>query len=265
MKKYLIILLALSLLGAIALTGCSQDEESERPTLVMGTSAGFPPFEFIASAGNEVIGQYAGIDLRLVRRIAEELGYDIEVRDMAFGGLIASLQNREIDFIAAAMTIRPDRAEMVNFSVPYFDARQTIIINAGNTAITSVSDLEGKTVGVQFATTAELAMTDDDVPYDIDVVSFNQPAVAMVDLLNGTIDAVVVDAPVARGFQRVHGDAIVLLTDEDFFGPEQFGMAFNLADTELLARFNEVLTRLIAEGYVDELYDHYAAYFEAQN
>jgi len=262
MKKRLLLIFAILISAMVVFTACNNDdeEETDRRTLIMGTNASFPPFEFLADGGQGVIGRYAGIDVSLVARIAEELGMDVEIRDQEFAGLIFALENREIDFIAAAMTIRPDRQERVNFTVPYFDARQTVIVLSDNTDINSIEDLEGMIVGVQFATTAELRLTDEDVNINFDEVrSYNQPAMGIMDLISGSIDAFVVDAPVARGFYSVHGGALRLFTDEEFFGPEQYGMAFHLEDTELLAQFNEVLTRLIAEGFVDYLYDHYTA------
>jgi len=260
MKK--LFLLALLMFAVAALAACSSDDEpAERRTLVMGTNAAFFPFEFVADHGRGVIGQYAGIDVSLVARIAEELDIDIVIQDQEFIGLIAALQNREIDFIAAAMTIRPDRAEQVNFTVPYFNAGQYIVVRSDNDAINSIADMEGMIVGVQFATTGDIAMTDANNEGIIDlhsVAQYNQPVAAIMDLLSGSIDAVVIDAPVARGFIAQHpGELRAFADPNEFFGPEQFGMAFHLEDTELLAEFNEVLIRLIEEGYVMYLYEYY--------
>ena len=261
MKK--LILLAILALTLVAFAACSGDDDSDRTTLVMGTSAGFFPFEFIADYGEGVIGQYAGIDLSLVARIAEELDVDITVLDMDFGGLIPALEGGSIDFIAAAMTIRPDRAETVNFTVPYFNAGQSILVLQGS-PITSMADLDGLIVGAQLATTGEMAITDaqnEGRANFQNIATYTLAVPGVQDLLSGSIDAFVVDAPVARGFVANHPDRLVAFADPDFFGPEQFGMAFNKNDTELLAQFNEVLTRLIQEGFVDYLYEHYTTHF----
>jgi len=241
----------------MAFTACRNNDD--RPELIMGTSAGFFPFEFIADHGQGVIGQYAGIDLSLAARIADELGFDIIVHDMEFGGLIPALQGGSIDFIAAGMTIRPDRQESVNFSVPYFTAGQAVVV-LQDSGITSMGALEGKIVGAQLATTGEFAITDAQAEGRIsfqNIYAFNTAQPGIQDLLSGSIDAFVIDTPVARGFVNNHPDRLVMFNDADFFGLEQFGMAFNKDDTELLAQFNEVLTRLIAEGYVYYLYDYY--------
>jgi len=264
MKK--LILLTALLVAVMAFAACTAggNQEPERRTLVMGTSAGFFPFEFIADDGRGVIGHYAGIDVSLAARIGEYLNADIVIQDQEFAGLIFALQSREIDFIAAGMTIRPDRAEMVNFSVPYFTAGQRVVV-LQNAPFNSVADLEGMIVGVQLGTTADIAITDSHTEGNVtfqEILRYNQPVTAIMDLLSGSIDAVVIDAPVARGFQANYPDQLHIFYDpNNFFGPEQFGMAFHLEDTELLAEFNEVLSRLIAEGYVDYLYNYYMTEF----
>lgn len=262
MKKLLFALMVI-VLALAAFTACNN--EPERRTLIMGTSAGFPPFEFIADYGQGVIGQYAGIDVSLVYRIAQELNLDIIIHDQEFAGLILALQNRQIDFIAAGMTIRPDRQEVVNFTVPYYNAGQYVVVQQGST-FGSIADLEGMIVGVQIGTTGDMAITDghnDGIITFQDIARFNQPAHGILDLLSGSLDAFVVDSPVARYMLAAHPNDLRIFADPNgFFGPEHFGMAFHMDDTELLAEFNEVLIRLIAEGYVEYLYEHYRVLLE---
>lgn len=262
MKKLLLITaLALTMaLGLGALTACTSNDDDERRTLVMGTNAAFFPFQFIADPGQGVIGQYAGIDVSLVARIAEELDVNIVIQDQEFAGLLLALQNREIDFVAAAMTIRPDRQEIVNFSVPYFNAGQFIITREADTHINSIADLEGLLVAVQLGTTGDIALTEgQDAGYVTfgDILTYNQPLPALMDLLNGGIDALVIDAPVARAFYATYDGLRILPDPNNFFGPEEFGLAFHQEDTDLLAEFNAVLSRLISEGFIDYLYEYY--------
>jgi len=229
------------------------------PTLVMGTAAGFFPFEFIAHEGEAVNDRYAGVDISLAARIGRELEKNIEILDMDFGGLIFALQSGEVDFVAAAMTIRPDRAEMVNFSVPYFTAGQWVVVQI-DSPYNSMADLAGRSVGVQLGTTGDFAVTDAEIDFS-DIVRFNQPAPGIVDLIAGSIDAFVFDSSAARAFAATHSDRLRAFPDTTFFGAEQYGMAFHLENTELLAQVNAVLERALAEGYIDYLYDNYVAYF----
>lgn len=152
MKKIFFATLMLTFM--VILVGCGADN-NERRTIIMGTSADFPPFEFIAEGGQGRHGQYDGIDVAIAVRLAEHIDADLIIHDADFGGLIMDLNGGSIDFIAAGMTIRPDRAEQVSFSIPYFTAMQYIAIQAGNTAITSASDLSGALVGVQIGTTGD--------------------------------------------------------------------------------------------------------------
>ena len=256
MKKLLVMaVLVLSL--AVLFTSCGR--EDDRETIILGMASGFPPFNILADEGEGVFGRYSGVSVSLVAAIAEELNLNVVVRDQEFGGLLPSLIAGEIDVIAAGMTIRPDRAEQVNFSVPYFGARQTVVVLADNDVIHTVADLDGMRIGVQLATTGEIRMTDENVELDLDVVSFTIPATGILELLAGSIDAFVIDSPVAAGFLALHPEDLRIFTDTDFFGHEQFGMAFNKENVDLLNRFNSVLERLIAEGFVDYLYAHYRA------
>ena len=279
MKKFIVTIL----MAALAVTfmsacgngngGGSGEAEPWRPqpavfnddwdTIIMGTSAGFFPFEFIARPGEAVNDRYAGIDISLAARISRELEVNIEIMDMEFAGLITALQAREVDFVAAAMTIRPDRAESVNFSIPYFTAGQWVVVQTGS-PYNSMTDLAGRSIGVQIGTTGDFAVTDalNDGDIDLDdIVRFNQPAPGMLELIGGSIDAFVIDAAVARAFAATYSDRLRAFPDTDFFGAEQYGMAFHLEDLELRDRFNAVLQGLIAEGYIDYLYDNYTAYF----
>ena len=271
MKKFIVIFLAVVFVSAALISCVQADSDTERwrpepavfnpdwPTLIMGTSAGFFPFEFVAMEGEAVNARYAGIDISLAARIGRELEVNIEIMDMEFPGLIFALQSREVDFVAAAMTIRPDRAEQVNFSVPYFTAGQWAVVRQ-DSPFQSIADLAGTVVGVQIGTTGDFSVTDGNINFQ-DIVRFNQPAPGILDLIGGSIDVFVIDAAVARAFAATHHEQIRAFPDMDFFGAEQYGMAFHLEDTELRDRFNSVLERLIAEGYVEYLYSQYTTYF----
>ena len=267
MKKYIgaLVMLALSCILVFSACGNNNDTAATQwqmpERLVMGTSAGFFPFEFIAQEGEAIIGRYAGVDISLVYRIGQELGVEIEILDMAFPGLIMALQAREVDFVAAAMTIRPDRAEMVNFSIPYFNTATSgqFIVVRDDSTVESMQDLVGGIVGVQIGTTGDFAVTDSTLVLQ-EIVRLDQPAHSVPGLLSGSLDAFVIDGSVARALATSH-DGLRAFPDVDFFGPEQYGMAFHLEDLELLAAFNEVLERLVAEGYVDYLYAWYISEF----
>lgn len=113
----------------------------------MGTSADYPPFEYVDSAkGEEIIG----FDVDLAKAIAEKLGYEIQVKDMDFNGLIPALETSQVDFVLAGMTPTEERKENVDFSDVYYTASHMIVSKKGS-GIESLEDLDGKTIGVQLA------------------------------------------------------------------------------------------------------------------
>ena len=130
--------------------------------LVMATNAEFEPFEF--KDGDEVVG----IDIEISQKIAEKLGVELEVSDIAFDTLITALQSGKADIVAAGMTADEDRKKNVDFSDPYFNASQAIIV-ANDSDIVSRTDLNGKTVGVQLGTTGDKYCTNEDGENDITV------------------------------------------------------------------------------------------------
>ena len=117
----------------------------------MATSADYAPFEYIESDKSDEI---IGFDVDLAKAIAGKLGYEIEVKDMDFGGLIQSLKSGQADFVLAGMTPTEKRKKNVDFSDIYYTAQHMIISKKEN-GIETVEDLEGKTVGVQLGSIQE--------------------------------------------------------------------------------------------------------------
>ena len=113
-----IISIATLLIVGLSFAGCVEDENK----IIIGTSADFPPFEYINDNGTIV-----GFDVEMTTKILEAAGYTVEVKDISFDSLIPSLENGKIDVIAAAMTITEDREEQIDFSDPYYEADQSIL------------------------------------------------------------------------------------------------------------------------------------------
>ena len=177
MKKLLAVLMALTLVFAFA--ACTKqpaDTDDAQKTLIMGTNAAFPPYEFVADDGS-----FAGIDVEIAQAVAEKLGMKLEIKDMEFNSLISAVQGGSIDIALAGMTVTDERKESVNFSDTYAKGVQVVIVKA-DSAIATVDDLDGKTVGVQAGTTGDIYCTED---YGQDnVKQFNNGALAIQALLN---------------------------------------------------------------------------------
>ncbi len=210
-----------------------------KKVLKVGTSPDFPPFEYIDDKGNIV-----GIDIDLIKSIAAKLGYDVEIVSIDFDGLIPALQNGQIDVIAAGMTITDERKQKVDFTIPYWNADQAILIKKGSGIHPqSLNDLAGKAVGVQSGTTGEWLIDDfiNQSGADITVKRYPSFVLAVTDLVNGRIDAVIVDTPVATAFAKKY-DVEISATIQT---GEQYGLAIQKGNTELLNELNQALDEFL--------------------
>lgn len=241
-KKIAVAIMTLSI-AALTLVGCGS--KSNEDMIIMGTNAEFMPFEY--REGKDIVG----FDVDLANKISEKLGKQLKIEDMEFGGLLSALESGKIDFIAAGMSKTPDREKQVNFSESYYTASQLITIKADNVDITNGEDLKGKKIGVQLGTTGE------EVAREIEgaeVVSFDKGAMALVDLANGKIDAVVLDAEPTKNYTKGNDDVKVL--DEELTN-EEYSIAVSKDDQELLDAINETLKELKESGEYQELVNKY--------
>jgi len=209
--------------------------------LRVGTSPDFPPFEFI----NETTNQIVGIDIDLVKLVAQKIGYEVEIVPIDFDGLIPALQAGQIDIVASGMTITEDRSKVVDFSIPYWEANQAILIVKGSQfKPRGLEDLNGKVVGVQTGTTAEELVTKyiNETSANIQVKSYTSYILATQDLLNGRIDVVIVDEPVARALQRTYN----VETSATIETGERYGFAVRKGNTELLSAINKALSEILS-------------------
>jgi polar amino acid transport system substrate-binding protein len=248
MKKVLLLLLMSFLFAACGGT--------ERETIIMGTSADFPPFEFVADDGQGRHGHFSGIDVAIAVRIADALDMDLEIHDSEFGGLIPDLMSGRIDFIAAAMTITEERRQSVAFSEPYYTAMQYIVVQIDDDRVASTADLDGLYVGVQIATTGDLFVTEN-VAFG-NISRYNRANEAFTSLRSGRLDAVVIDSAVAMMFVGSFPTELKIIRDMDAFENESYGIAVRLDDTELLAGINAVIREMKANGEIEALFAYYA-------
>ncbi len=234
-------------LGATtAIAGCSSSEENTE-TIVPGTNSGFPPFEYTED------GELVGFDIELAETVIDRAGYEVgEWQDIAFESLIPSVLDGDIDLIAAGMTIGPDRQEQIDFTDPYWESSQAVLVREGGEfQPESVEDLEGVRVGAQGGTTGEgeaEALVEDGLVAEDDLRRYDNYTLAAQDLENGNVDAVIVDEPVAGSFAGDRAVAIAFVIDTG----EQFGMGMR-PDDERLSDLNDALAELRDDGTYDEL------------
>ena len=245
MKKMLSILLA-----AILLLSLSAMAE----TLTMASSIDFEPYEYYDDATGEIIG----IDVEIAQLVCEKLGYDLEIVDMDFSAIIAALVSNKYDFGMSGFTITEERKESVNFSTPYTTTQQSVIVPEGS-AIAAVEDLmsgdAAYTIGVGIGMTGDLFVTEDvetlGLPHSIE--RFNKAPDAIVALLSGKLDCVIIDHEVAQNFAD-HNEGLVVLPSA--YITEEYAVAFS-KDSPIYEDFNAALEELIADGTVQAIIDKY--------
>ncbi|MDD3361854.1 MAG: basic amino acid ABC transporter substrate-binding protein [Hespellia sp.] len=224
--------------------GSDNSSSDSSDTLVMATNAEFPPYEYYD--GDEIVG----IDAEFAAAIADKLGMKLKIEDMAFDSIIPAVQGGKADFGAAGITVTDERKTQVDFSDSYYTGRQVIIVTEDST-IASPDDLEGKKMGVQLGTTGDLYVSGD---YgDENVERFNKGFEAVQSLLQGKIDAVVIDDQPAKAFVA-ENDGLKILDTE--YIEEEYAFCFK-KDSKLVDQVNEAIASLQADGTFDKIVAKY--------
>ncbi len=244
MKKIVSVLLVAMLMASV-LVGCGNGSDND--VLRVGTNAEFPPFEYVGDDG-----QPDGFDIALIKAIGEKMGCEVVVENMEFASLVGAIGTK-IDVSIAAMTIDEERLESVDFSEPYYDAIQYVIVPEGSD-IDSAEDLEGKKIGVQLGTTGDYAVEEIE---GATAAQYNKGVDAVNDLLNGRVDCVIIDKNPALVFEAEYDGIVALPGDQFDFGVEQYAIALPKGDTELAEKINTALKELKEDGTYDKLVKQY--------
>lgn len=218
--------------------------ESAGGTLVMATNAEFPPYEY--HEGGEIVG----IDVEIAAAIAEEMGMDFEVEDMAFDSIIPAVQSGKADFGAAGMTVDEKRKQSVDFSDSYATATQVVIV-AADSEIATPDDLAGKTIGVQLGTTGDIYASDIE---GATVEQYNKGFEAVQALTQNKVDAVVIDGEPAKVFVSQNEGLKIL---DDALTVEEYAICVKKGNTELLEGINAAIADLKESGKLQEIVDKY--------
>ena len=252
MKKILSAVLAVAMLCTCVLmfTACGGNNSSaassdtETKELHMATNAAFEPYEY--KEGGEVVG----IDADIADAICKKLGYKLVIDDMDFDAIITAVTSGKADFGMAGMTITDERKQSVDFTDPYTNAVQVIIVNEKDSPVASADDLKGKAIGVQMGTTGDIYVTDIE---DAKVERFNKGADAVLALTQGKVDAVVIDNQPAKAFVAQNPGTKIL---DDPFENEEYAICLKKG-SELTEQFNKALKELKDEGKIDTIIKKY--------
>jgi ABC-type transport system substrate-binding protein len=213
--------------------------------ITVGTDATWPPFEFV----DEATKDFVGLDIDLMKAIAEAGGFEVEFVNVSWDALLAGMATGQYDASISAMTITEDRAKQFDFSEPYYNAGQQIAVHASNTTINGVADLVGKVVGTQTGTTGDIEMKK---ITGVTVRGYDTIDQAFLDLVNQQqIEAVVADNPLVGGYIGKYPDTLKAVG-----GPlteEYYGIAVKKNAPEILNAINAGLKTVLAQGIIAEL------------
>ena len=185
--------------------------------------------------------------------IAEDLGVEVTYQDTGFDTIFRDVANGQFDTAAAASTITPERQEKVNFTDPYYEAQQALLVEEGSD-IATTADLGGRIVGAQDGTTGEALAND--TTDAAEVRGFPEGTDAITALVTGQVEAVIVDQPVAAdGVEKQGG--IEIVEEIPLETPELFGFAVSLDKPELLKAMNEAIVKIKDDGTLADLYQQY--------
>lgn len=228
---------------ACTLTACGSSAKGGKITF--GTNAEFPPFEYVTSEG--VIDQYDGIDMAIAKSIAEQNDMTVVVENMEFDSLLVALQNGQIDAVIAGMTATDERRETVDFSTPYYTATQVMIVKE-DSDIASAADMADKKICVVQGYTGEVCVNDMGYPYE----AFKKGTEAVMELVNGKCDVVVIDSATAQKYVS-DNEGLKIVEDASAFESEEYAIAVQKGNTELLDKINKSIEAMLADGTVNEL------------
>lgn len=229
------------------------DRVMESGKLIVATDAAWAPFEYME--GENVVGA----DMEIAADIAESLGVELEIINVAFDSLSMYLDNGEADLAIAAMTVTEERAEVMEFSEPYCDSCQYIIVKEDNEDVATINDLAGYMVGVHLGTTGDFVISDEVnmgvlMGTGASVQQYKDLTIAAMGLNAGDVQAVVCDKQLAENlcvineglkcFEAVYEDGSSTL--------EQYAVAAAKGETELIEKVNEVVVPLKEDGTIDQ-------------
>ncbi|MDX6710387.1 MAG: arginine/lysine/histidine/glutamine transport system substrate-binding and permease protein [Blastocatellia bacterium] len=248
MKHIVATLIVLAFLSLQVFGQSALERVRKRGSLIIGTSASYPPFE--QHEGEK----YEGFDIDLGNAIARELGVRAEFVNSSFAGIIPSLQNGNFDIVMSAMTITPERSKHVLFTDPYVTAGQMIAVRQETLGIEKPEDLQGKRVGVELGSTAQAYFRG-----RMEVDTYDEISIALTDLHLKRLDAVVSDAPVLRWMTSQSESFRELKTVGQRFTDEKLGIAVAQGSDDLRLAINAALLRLIDKREYDRIYQQWLA------
>ncbi|OJZ64219.1 amino acid ABC transporter substrate-binding protein/permease [Mycolicibacterium diernhoferi] len=240
--------LLVALFGTAVLAPATAAAEGENYTIATDTT--FAPFEFQDSQGN-----FVGIDMDLIRAIAEDQKFTVDIKPLGFDAALQAVQANQVDGVIAGMSITDERKKVFDFSEPYFESGVQMAVLESNDEIKSYADLRGKRVSVKNGTQGSDFANSIKDEYGFQVVSFADSSTMFDEVKTGNSVAVFEDYPVLL-YGIAQGNGFKTVTPKE--DPTGYGFAVNKGrNSELLQKFNTGLNNLRESGRYDEIIARY--------
>ncbi|WP_257347988.1 transporter substrate-binding domain-containing protein [Pseudalkalibacillus decolorationis] len=248
MKKISLFMCLLLIVASLVACSSGNASEGDKKTIVMGTSADYPPYEYIDTAkGSEIIG----FDIDIAKQVADNLGYELEIKNMDFNSLIEALKNDRVDFVMAGMTPTDKRKKSVDFSEVYYTAKQ-LVMTTNDSNINTIEDLKGKKIAVQLGSIQEKEAEKIQQQVDIEIVKLNKIPEIVQELKSGRIDAMIIEDAVAFGFLDKDQSLNTFEIKKPAEKTAGSAVAFQ-KNSDLKEAFNKEMNKMKESGELDQI------------
>lgn len=246
MKKsnlFIIIATILVIIGVAVATNMNKKGKEDK--IVMVTEALYEPYEFYKD------GEIVGIDIEISKEIAKRLNQSLQIEDVEFSNVFNELNNNNAQFCAAGLTITDERAEQVDFSIPYITTKQVMLVKKDSIYV-NLDDLKGKTISVQIGTAVEKYILD---KYsNSEIIYTNSTPESITDVLLGKAEAVAM--PYENALKVIEENKELRILEQPLY-EAKYGIAVKKGNNELLEQINNILNQLINEGKIEEYIEMY--------
>lgn len=261
MKRTLYIILTIAIvLGLIFSSGCfpkgqepTVTSQNETITYKVAVSGTFPPFGFVGPDGNA-----KGFEIDMINAIAETGGFKVKCEVTAWQSIISALKSKNVDVVLESMTITDERKKEVDFSDPYFESTNCIVVPK-DSSIQSIEDLKGKTIACSTGTTSDVAISKLLGKNYEGIKRFKKTTLAFQELRNRKVNAVIGDSGIVMYYIKSNPEASLRIVEGIKFPKEYYGMAVRKGDIEMLKQINKGLKKIRENGKYEEIYQKWFA------
>lgn len=228
-------------IGTASLVGANDEP------LAVVTDPSFVPFEMM----DQETGEMVGFDMDIISEVAERAGFEYNLETMDFNGIIPAIQTGNVDIAIAGVTITEERAEVVDFSDPYYDSGLRILVSADDDSVEEVEDLKGKKIGTKVGSTS-YDYLEEHLGDEADITPYPGSSDMYMALLGGSVDAVFYDAPNVGYFSQTRGEGRVKVVGPLYEG-QQYGIVL-VKGSEWVEPVNEALAAMKEDGTYDDIH-----------